>query len=303
MNAAQLAARTLLWEWARELEDPDPEQRTWKIEYLTGMLDAAECCGVLDAGELNDWRDLLAGSPPPPPAAADRAAAERHLQNLADAVEPLSREAQPEALAARHRFFAALEALHAAGVLDDADERRWRSRGLAAEAPWLEREEIGEMAQGYGVYAIAVPAHTPEEHAADAEAHGRWELLARRGAARRVFLPRSADRYDGLAIVAVIARTDCTEVVFHHVGQPGSFGAQSMMGFGDGLSAAALTDDAGRSYTAVTEHPVSATGSGGTPFPERPEVMTGAWRYQPAAAETVTAWTVTTAAGRWTLVA
>jgi hypothetical protein len=42
--------------------------------------------------------------------------------------------------------------------------------------------------------------------------------MARRGKARRVFVPDRVESHNRLAIVAVIACTDATELVFHHVG-------------------------------------------------------------------------------------
>lgn len=58
------------------------------------------------------------------------------------------------------------------------------------------------MAQGSGVYAIAIPPQTPEEHAADADARRQFELRSRRGEVRRTYLPEALHRHDGLSIVA-----------------------------------------------------------------------------------------------------
>jgi hypothetical protein len=310
LTEATLEAQTLLWDWASQAcEEDDPEQRTWKVRSAEGLVDACEHAGLLTADQVVEWRRLLARGGVPPPAPGDLDAAERHLEELLAAVPPLSREPEPTALTAGRRFDAALAALHESGVLSDEVARGWRARGLAAEAPWLAPDEISELlSAGEGTdaisIAIAIPAASPEEEAADAEAMREFEMVARRGPAKRVFVPNRPQRRDGLAIAAVVARTEATEVVFHHVGDPqgdvGS-GRAAMAAFrktDDALGPPGLEDDKGTVYRPVRDHPLSSHGSAG---PERPPVITGVWRYQPPAPDSAAAFEVTTSGARWRL--
>ncbi len=287
MTGAGLEARTLLWEWIGEREDPDPEQRAWKVAYCEGMVDACEHTGLLAAEEIAAWRALMADGAAPAAAPGDAQAAERHLERLVAMVPPLSRDPDPEGATRRCRFHGALDALRAAGIVSDADERRWRSRAVVAEAPWLGPDEASQLAGIDGLYAISIPPTSPAEEAADAAAMREIDALCRRGEVRRVFLPDQPERRDGLAIVAVVTRTDATEVVFHHVGEPEE----------DGLAAPALADDLGIGYEPVTPGPVSSHGSAGP----RRRVMTGAWRYQPAAPDAAAAFSVALGTARWQL--
>jgi hypothetical protein len=308
MTEATLEAQTLLWKWAEECEDDDPEQREMKVRYAEGLVDACEHAGLLAADEVVQWRRLLSrgGAPPAP---GDLDAAERHLEELLAAVPPMSRKPEPTALTAGRRFDAALAALHESGVVSDEVGRRWRARGLAAEAPWLARDEISELvstAEEADVISIAIPlpAASPEEEAADAAAMRKVEMAVRRGRAKRVFVPKRPQRQDGLAIAAVVARTEATEVVFHHVGDPqgdvGS-GRAELAGFrktDDALVPPSLDDDRGTVYSPVHERPISSHGSRG---PRRPFVRTGIWRYQPPAPDSAAAFEVTTSGARWRL--
>jgi hypothetical protein len=309
LTEATLEAQTLLWEWASmACEDDDPEQREMKVRYVECQVDACEYAGLLAADQVLQWRRLLAQGGAPPPAPGDLDAAERHLAELLAAVPPMSRKPEPTALLAGRRFDAALAALHESGVLGDEVGRRWRARGLAAEAPWLADDEISEISRVEGAsgiaIAIAIPAASPEEEAGDAEAMREIELAARRGRAVRVFVPNRPQRQDGFAIAAVVARTEATEVVFHYVGDPqgdvGS-GRAEMAAFGktvDALVPPSLEDDKGTIYRPVREHPMGSHGSGG---PERPPVITGVWRYQPPAPDSAAAFEATTSGARWRL--
>jgi hypothetical protein len=310
LTDATLEAQTLLWEWASEAcEEDDPEQRAAKARHAECLVDACEHAGLLAADQVLQWRRLLAHGGTPPPAPGHLDAAERHLEELLAAVPPISREPEPTALTGGRRFDAALEALHESGVLSGEVWRRWRARGLAAEAPWLADDEISELVStGEGADAVAIaiplPAASPEEDAADAEAMREFEMAARRGRAKRVFVPNPPQRQDGLAIAAVVTRTEATEVVFHHVGDPqGDLSSEraALAAFrktDDALVPPSLEDDKGTVYRPVRERPLSSHGSAG---PERPPVRTGVWRYQPPAPGSAAAFEATTSGARWRL--
>lgn len=289
----------MLWEWTASPEN---------VDYVECLVDACEHVGLLAADEVAQWRRWLADGGPPPPAPGNLGAAERHLETLLAAVPQLSRDPEPAALSAGRRFHAAFAALHASGVLSDDDERRWRSRALAVEAPWLDQDEMSDLSGMKGVaYAIAIPPASPEEEAADAAARREMERAGRRGRAKRVFVPDRPHRHDGLAIVAVITRTQSTEVLFHHVGEEqGNLGSghaalEAFRTAVDALTAPGLEDGNGAIYEPVAERPVSSHGSGGMPDLGRPRVISGVWRYQPAASDAVAAFEVSTAGARWRL--
>jgi hypothetical protein len=219
------------------------------------------------------------------------------LETLLARVKPMTREPDPEALLSSRRFHAALAALRGARVLDDETAAAWRTRELAATAPWLGDEELTAPGGGQ-IIALHIPASSPEEAARDAEAERELEQLLRRGSVRRVLVPRATVRHGGLTIVAVLARTDSTEVLFHHVGGPQgvivpSFAAMEEHGREfQGLTPPRLTDDAGTSYAPVADTAVGGHGVGGSMDPERPRVWHGVWRYQPAAPDTATVFEV-----------
>lgn len=300
-----LEIRALLWEWVAELlDEDDAEQRGWKEAYAGGLLDACEALGALPPEELERWRAIAAGGPLPA-AAGDGAAAERHLEGLLAGLPALSRDPDPEGLRRWWRFDGALAALEAAGVLDA--DRSWRERALAAQAPWLEAGERAALAATDGPYAIGVPSRSPEEAAEDAAAEAAFEAAARHGRARGVFVAGRVERHDGLAVVAVVTRTESTEVHFHHVGGPeaGGRGGARMEAYRramEALPAPELADDAGTAYTPAVPLPVTSHGGGGIPGTGAPQVMTGAWRYQPPAPERATRFTVSAGAERWELI-
>ena len=91
------------------------------------------------------------------------------------------------------------------------------------------------------------------------------DLAARRGRVERVLAAREPVRHDGLAVTAVVVRSDATDVLFHHVGPHGGT-----------LPAPALTDDVSTRYVPADYEPVSASGRFGA-------VTVGTWRYVPAA--------------------
>jgi hypothetical protein len=196
LTEATLEAQMLLWEWAESCEDDDPEQREMKVRYAEGLVDACEHAGLLAADEVVQWRRLLAQGGAPPPAPGDLDAAERHLEELLAAVRPMSRKPELTAVGAGCRFDAALWALHESGVLSDEVARRWRSRGLAAEAPWLAHDEISELlsrGEDPDVISIAIPMPpraSAEGEAADAEAMRKMEMIVRRRAGQASVRPQ-----------------------------------------------------------------------------------------------------------------
>jgi hypothetical protein len=294
MNAASFNARALLWR----------QVRSGREDHSAGLIFACRCLGLLTADEAEQWRRVLVQREPPPPAPGRPDAAEEHLGSLLAALAPMSRSPEPAAVSAHRRFHAALAALHASGVLDDETARRWRSRGLASEAPWLDEEERAELSSPPGFYAIGVPPASPQEAADDAADERAFELLVRRGRARRVIPARPLRRHDRLAVVAVVTRTDATEVLFHYVGEPhgdvrpGFAAMEAHSRIVDTLKSPALTDDQGTAYEPVDQRPVISQGVGGRPDPKRLRVITGAWRYQPPAPDSATAYDV---GGRWRL--
>lgn len=212
-------------------------------------------------------------------------AAERHLEQLLAELSPTTD---------RQRFDGALGALHSAGVLDDAAARRWSTRATAAHAPWLEPDELAALETVTGHTLIRGPGLSRED--ADAQA-AAWlaehERITRRGRARRVHTVPTISRREGLAIIAVITRTECTEVRFHCVGGArGDDDAAALVALLERLVPPPLTDDAGTSYTPVSDRPVGAHVADGPPDPAWPLVVSGGWRYQPPAPDAATTFTV-----------
>lgn len=280
---------TLLWEWVAEAEDPDPEQRAWKVAWIDGMRRATAVLG----------RTLPAPAAEP---RGDRAAAEAHLAALLEEVRPMSRDPRPETLRGSWAFGGALEALSAAGL---ADVREWRERALPREMPWLDDEQRGELLsiEGEGVYAVRVPPETPEQEAQDAAAEAAWEARSRSGELRRVAVCREPARHDGLAITAVVARTETAEVHFHLTGPPvgGNAFHRAFQEATEALTPPALSDGAGTTYAPVSEGPPSAAGGGGPAHDDRPLVVTGMWRYTPAPPPDARAFAAELGGVRWEL--
>jgi hypothetical protein len=81
-------------------------------------------------------------------------------------------------------------------------------------------------------------------------------------------------------VLAVVARSESTEVLFHRVGTPPG-----------GLVPPALGDDAGTVYEPVAPHPVSTWGP-----------VIGAWRYRPTAPDAATRFSATLGDTRWNIV-
>jgi hypothetical protein len=192
-------ARDVLWNWTDEAADPNPDQRGWKRARLDGILLACERTGILSTEEIARWRALAGGGEPHVPLGADPDAATRWLDQLLEAVRPMTRDQDAERIQASNRFHGALGALAEAGVITDEERSRWHERELSASAPWLPTESVEQLASGGGFYAIGVPARTPDEQAADEAARQEHERLARRGALHRVAVAERPERQNGLA--------------------------------------------------------------------------------------------------------
>jgi hypothetical protein len=156
-------ARDVLWNWTDEAADPDPDQRGWKQARLDGILLACERTGILSTEEIARWRALAGGGEPHVPLGADPDAATRWLDQLLEAVRPMTRDQDAERIQASNRFHGALGALAEAGVITDEERSRWHEREFSASAPWLPTESVEQLASGGGFYAIGVPARTPDE--------------------------------------------------------------------------------------------------------------------------------------------
>lgn len=300
-----MVARDVLWHWADEIDGPDPHGRGWQRSRLHGILLACERTGALGNDELERWRACIETGTPARPAAADLEAAEAFLRGALEDIRPMSRDEDPGRARASNRFHGALRALTEAGVISEEDRARWHQQELAASAPWLASEAVDTLASGGGFFAIGIPARTPEEEAADEAARQELQRLARRGALRRIVISRTPERHDGLAVIGVLGREECTEVLFHFVGPPhgdrGFPGLEAFNEFIDGLVAPGLSDDAGTTYEPAAQRPVGAQGTGGTPDPQRPQVITGSWRYFPPAPATASVFVADLGSARWTI--
>lgn len=99
-------------------------------------------------------------------------------------------------------------------------------------------------------------------------------------------------------MLGVLVCEECTELLFHYVGPPhgemydASADLKAISLLIQALPLPTLTDEAGTSYEPVSRQPISTYGTGGPPDPERPRVITGRWRYTPAA-PTATTFTAT----------
>ncbi len=304
MSDAAAEARTLLWEWVGETDDPDAEQRAWKQLYAGAMLDACATTGLLEPAELDRFRALLAGAPPPPPADADAGAALRHVAALRAAVPVLTRDPTPESLRPAWRHAGALDALAAAGVLTQEQARDLHARELAASAPWLPAGEVRALAGHDGVFALAVPASTPAEEAEDAEAEAQAERFALSGALERVLAVVEPVRVDGLAVVAAVVRSEVVELRFHHVVAVEDRELTGVRGFDalvESLDAPVLRDDLGTAYAPVAARPADAHGRGARAGGVGYRIVTGSWRYLPAAPAEAERLVASRGAAAWTL--
>lgn len=296
MTDAAHETRLLLRDWVREVRDPDPQQREWKLAYATGMLEAAERAAPLPKSELDIWRTVMDdGELVLVPPTVYAKAGDAHLEELLSRVTPMRREADDAGHAARQRFHHGLEALHGAGILDDHSHDHWRSRALAAEAPWLGSEGIAEIVEtSDGFFAVGIPAESAEQEEQDRVERERWQRLSRRGALGRVLVAPTVERIDGLALLALVLRSESIELLFHHVGPPQGQGPDEQGYFErftvvtDALRPPGLKDDLGTVYEALSNRPGSSHGTGGRPDPERPMVVTGSWRYARPAARAAT---------------
>jgi hypothetical protein len=277
-------ARLVLHEWARR-PDPDPDQQRWKTLYLEAMIEAAGRTGLLETDELARWRTVTDHDSWPSPA-ADPLRVDAHLEALFAQLTRLRREPDPQALAAGARFRNALTTLHRSGAISDEDHAGWHARALHVHAPWLDDGDLRTIAGMSGAVAIAIPPNTEEEALQDAAALARPEPPTDTTLVR-VHPARSIERHGGTAITALVLRSGCFDVHFHHVGGP--HGDTAVRDHPAAFRAAlenvpppAVSDDRGTPYEPVSVGPKSAQGVGGGPDPQRLLVITGAWRYQPA---------------------
>jgi hypothetical protein len=288
------AAMAELHRWLREVDNPDPEQRAWKLAYAEGVIAAYERVGVLSSDEAKRWRARTAAPERPSPAFTDergRAAAERHLEELLSRVLPFRRDPDPADLAAGEECSAAIDALAAAGVLDHNARAGWRRRLLAAQAPWLDDAELPE--EGWSAYAVQVPAQNEAEAAQDAAREAAQARQPQRREVRRV-VTGSPARQGGLAIVALVEYEDCAELHFHQlVDVPDPESETPPLGpfreALEGLAPPLLRDDSGTAYQPVFPRPGSAGGRMGA--------IGGSWLYTPAPPPGAAGFTATDAAG------
>lgn len=305
----QDAAIAHLENWLSEVRDPDPEQRRWKQAYADGGVIAYARLGLLSPAEAERWRARLAD---PDQAAGDaasdldasaREAGERHLAQLIDRVPPMRRGPDLEGQAMAAEASTAIDALHAVGLLDGASYASWRAQLLAAQAPWL--DEPAAAAANATVYAVAVPPENEQEAAQDAARAATWAARPKASAIRRV-IAGSAERLEGLAIVAAVVHEDATSLHFHYLGGPwrpdrDHTGHEAHRRTVDGLAPPILRDGSGREYEPLDQGPSSSSGAGGVPDPNRRDAITGRWMYTPAAPEDVELFHVERGEHRWTI--
>jgi hypothetical protein len=297
----------------RATDEPDPEQRGYRLASAEGAVLAYERIGVLSSEEAERWRTRLAdaasgrGLEVERPLSEDaRAAGADYLGRLLARVAPLRRRPDTGEFTVQTECASAIDALHAVGALDDSEHADWHARLLAAEAPWL--DDPAPPSGRDVAYAIEIPAETDEEAAEDAAAQAAWEARPEAATVSRVVIG-SPERHAGLAMVALCVHEDATSLHFHFLGghaPPEASQRKSLKAFSDlvdGLEPPALRDDRGTVYEPVDPHPNSASGTGGVPDSERRQVVTGAWLYTPAALADAAAFVAEQGAERWTLTA
>lgn len=287
------AALAYLHRWLGELNDPDPEQRAWKEAFAEGGLVAYERLGVLPPAEIERWRERLAaggaGSPREFTDEPARAAAERYLEELLGRLTPLSRDpSAPDGLDADADFAAALEALYAAGVLDEARYASWSKRQLEVKAPWLDDPEPPPPGVATAIY---VPPRDEQEAAEDAAAEAMRTVFPKRAHVRRVAVG-TPERHEGLAIVALVAYDDAAELHFHVHLEPPPEGFEGFREAARALRAPVLRDDRGTGYEPLSDRPQAANGRGA--------IIHGHWLYLPAPPADVTGFTATAPSGEHT---
>jgi hypothetical protein len=299
------AALEHLHRWLVDARDPDPEQRRWKQAYGEGAVLAYERIGVLAAEEAERWRARFSYPGDVESSSVDegaRAAAERHLEALLARVVPMRREPDPHDVEVAAECSIAIAALHAAGVLDDAADRRWRTRLLGLEAPWIDDPEPPPRGVIYGYH---VPPEDEEEAARDAEAEAAQAAYPERAEVRDVLIG-SPERHDDLAIVALVVHEDSVALHFHFLGDDvephaGGYSLEPFREAVEKLAAPALRDGRGTRYEPVKDEAVSASGAGGMAGVERREAISGHWLYTPAPPADARAFTAVLGALRWEL--
>jgi hypothetical protein len=297
--------------WWEETRDPSPRQRMWKQRHaLAGVL-AFERVGLLSAEQATRWRDRLtdpgdekidAGSELGAPA---HAAAERFLADLVERLTPLRREPDPATIRQHAECDAAIEALHAVGVLDLYERASWYEASSSKKAPW--RNEPLVPPEGSFAIALHVPPENEAQAERDAARAAAWE--ARPTAAKIIrVVGGGSERHRDLAIVGLVVHEDATALHFHYLGErQGDLGERertldSFQRVNERLQPPVLQDDEGRTYEPVGERPASSSGAGGIPDPDRREAITGRWLYTPAAPPSAGEFTVSHNEASWKLV-
>lgn len=299
-DAAIVHLHELVW----DADDPDPEQREWKVSEAEGALLAYERLGILSTEDVASWRDRLLGRIRDADAetidSAAWASGMEVLSKLVDEVPQLRRQQSDEHIEKSAECAAAIDAFYAVGGLTDDERGEWQRKRLAKEAPWL--EEVPTPGDGVAI-AISVPPETEEEAAEDRALEEEWAARPKAEQVVRVISGLS-ERHAGVALVAVVVHEDATSVHFHSLGEPVEDEDEEFEAFGtavDGLKPPRLVDDQGTEYVAIGDRPSSATGTGGMPGVARRRVITGAWQYTPAAPATATQFEATLGEQQWVL--
>jgi hypothetical protein len=286
------AALEHLEEHLSESRDPDPDHREGKQAYADGSVIAYERIGLLTPSEGARWRERIAdrsddavdpGTELGPEA---KPLAERYLTGVIATVKPIRREWDQHNRDTIDACNGAIDALHAVGVLDDADHGRWCVELIHAQAPWIEDPEPPPPNALWGIGGLP-PPENEQQAAEDAERRAAWERRPKATEIQRV-LTGSSERHGDLAIIALVVHEDATSLYFHHLGQPE--GADPRSDWFErseraqaSLRPPILTDDTGSTYEPVGRTPGCSFVAGGVPDPERREATTGRWLYTPAA--------------------
>jgi hypothetical protein len=303
-------SQAFLERWWNETRDPSPQRRVWKQRHaLAGVL-AYERIGLLSAEQAARWRQRLtdprdeaidAGSK----LGADaRAAGERYLGELVARLTPMRREPGPDAVRLEAEVHAAIETLHAVGVLDQYARASWREASGRKLAPW-QTEPLAPPVGEFEHVAVRVPSETDAQAAEDAAFEAEWAAMPKAENVRRV-IAGGPQRQNDLAVIALVVHEDATSLHFHYLGQPQRERddeqlLESFERITDRLAPPVLKDDQGHTYEPALAHPASASGAGGIPDPERREAITGYWLYTPSAPDIARNFSVSQNGASWTL--
>jgi hypothetical protein len=296
--------------WWQETRDPSPRQRAWKQRHaLAGVL-AYEQVGLLSPEQAARWRQRLTD---PGDEAIDagaelgvgaRAAAERYLGHLIEGLKPLSRNPDPEAIRGHAEANAAIETLLAVGILDLEERGSWQQASWRKKAPW--RSEPFLPPAGAIGFAIHVPPENDEQAAQDAARAAEFAARPKATTIERLIFG-GPQRQDDLAIVALVVHEDATSLHFHFLGEREGHERRprrrldSFRRVNKRLVPPVLRDDQGQTYKPVLDRPLSSSGAGGIPDPDRREAITGQWQYTPPAPPSAREFSVQRDSVIWTL--